>query len=1538
MKKVVFTFGRMNPPTTGHQLLVNKLVAYARQIGAAPRVYLSHSVGAKDPLQYDKKVSFARAAFGSLVKKSNARTVIEVLKSLEKEGYTHVTMFAGSDRVPDFTKLLTKYNGNLYNFESIEVKSAGERDPDADDVSGMSASKMRALAKDDNLTQFLRGAPNTLKVAQAKNMFTAVRRALLGEDVMDYAIDEKFISYIIESDDHEDEVTLPSDSEIENAIDGMDLDLDDADALMLDMIVDDEDNDDSEINEAKVLSIQARQKLSQRMKGMSKRLARLRQIKAKQMPASQRLRMRARKAALMILRRRATGKKNLDYNSLSRSQRIAVDNALVNRFGKGLKSAVEKISKRLIPAVRKKAQVNVAKARDIKEQTIDPKKKTQVPDQAKDSPLNLDALKINVLDTDPQKNDRVAPNPKTAHLHKNRLATHFKSVDEGRKSADDKDARDAGDTNIIYQMRKVVNSRGEHETVFADKHKANISVADAKKLLAKFEALRLPADKHEFTIQAGASLAKFRDVLAHGVKHEKKKISLGGKKFNEFYLGVGRSRTVSAYDNDEPPGVRRVAEAAKDEDRPEDPNRSRPLSQKMDLLMRLGLVDSDELQKYRRALRSSKKFALQSPELRMKIADLLDKLIDLTTKDPATYSRVRYNVMAKEALSLMNKAEKSGVDVNIIFEVFSRGYNNNEDINEAFARVNSFIAGGKAAELDSDLSEKADIPHKYRAGLSDKTAAARKSHWDKMDKLSDRDPRAYQPAPGDATAKTKTSKHTLKYRRMYGEEIMDESSEAGLAAKAKKSGVSLGTLRKVYRRGVAAWNSGHRPGTTPQQWGMARVNSYITKGKGTYHGADKDLREDELNEKGPGLWANIHAKRQRIKSGSGERMRKPGEKGAPTADQIRSAKGEAANPAQQAAIAISMKKAGKTPKNESVYPERHAAAKKILGKVAKDKGGKVGFQSTSYKDGKRVTTHGHYNEKGERVVTHTTSEENINENKLYHVSWGPGVEHQVVAKHGAEAVSKAKAEIIKRTPKLKDKKYAGTFHNNPRVSNLSHERKAQKKVGEETQIDEISQEKKNKYIQRSSSSHSHWNAVRRDAQSTGDKSAEDMAARKMKNRNKGMSRAFGEETVDEISSGVYKRAMNKAAHRAMWDAQGVGGPVHKKYSTMARKFQKKGIEQEKKEKAAKTEGFVVKYHDDKGKYKNSSRVFTTKDKADAHAARGNKITRVGGKYTVHQITDKGHEVKENETPLSSTPVRGIDSSKSTKKVFEQNMTTHEPIPLAKRAKRVKSFHAWHPKPTSEAMQRHADIKMIKVRMPDGSVKYRKERPTTNVQQEMYTGSEPVSGNRADPANRFVGTNAIRQNYASVTPGQGSAAGEIAVAKFAPEKVDYSSSMVKKTRTEVDQSKEDMGQKNLASIRKALGGIRESVELNESFAAGFELAPFARDYGITVQSAFTHHPEVQEELDAQEDTVNEAIYQGRQVQLNKPMKGDVKKSKVYVRDPSTGNIKKVNFGDKNLSIKKDQPARKRSYCARSGGQGNLTKKTSANYWSRRAWNC
>lgn len=89
----------------------------------------------------------------------------------------------------------------------------------------------------------------------------------------------------------------------------------------------------------------------------------------------------------------------------------------------------------------------------------------------------------------------------------------------------------------------------------------------------------------------------------------------------------------------------------------------------------------------------------------------------------------------------------------------------------------------------------------------------------------------------------------------------------------------------------------------------------------------------------------------------------------------------------------------------------------------------------------------------------------------------------------------------------------------------------------------------------------------------------------------------------------------------------------------------------------------------------------------------------------------------------------------------------------------------------------------------------------------------------------------------------------------------------------------------------------------------------------------------------------AKYQGKSVTLNKPRrigKGEAgsgkKKSVVYVKNPSTGKVNRVTFGDPNLSIKKNQPGRKKNYCARSAGQGNLTDKTKANYWSRKAWSC
>mgnify|MGYP000280084731 CR=1 FL=1 len=131
----------------------------------------------------------------------------------------------------------------------------------------------------------------------------------------------------------------------------------------------------------------------------------------------------------------------------------------------------------------------------------------------------------------------------------------------------------------------------------------------------------------------------------------------------------------------------------------------------------------------------------------------------------------------------------------------------------------------------------------YASGLSKSTNAKRAAQFKKQAKMDDDNPAAYKPAPGDARAKTKTSKHTKRFKDMYGESkaIEESNVKSALQKKADKSGMPYGILKKVFDRGVAAWRTGHRPGTNPTQWGLARVNSFATKSSGTWGGADKDL-------------------------------------------------------------------------------------------------------------------------------------------------------------------------------------------------------------------------------------------------------------------------------------------------------------------------------------------------------------------------------------------------------------------------------------------------------------------------------------------------------------------------------------------------------------------------------------------------------------------------------------------------------------------------------------------------------------------------
>jgi hypothetical protein len=184
-KEVVFTFGRFNPPTVGHGKLIAKVAAAA--IGNQYRIYASQSSDPKkNPLEYKEKIRVMRKMFPkhgrNIIEDKNAKTAMHIASILHDQGFTKITMVVGSDRIGEFTKLLKKYNGiqgrhGFYDFrDGIEVISAGERDPDAEGVEGMSASKMRKAAMDGDFKAFSQGLPN--EYGEDMTLFNLLRKRM----------------------------------------------------------------------------------------------------------------------------------------------------------------------------------------------------------------------------------------------------------------------------------------------------------------------------------------------------------------------------------------------------------------------------------------------------------------------------------------------------------------------------------------------------------------------------------------------------------------------------------------------------------------------------------------------------------------------------------------------------------------------------------------------------------------------------------------------------------------------------------------------------------------------------------------------------------------------------------------------------------------------------------------------------------------------------------------------------------------------------------------------------------------------------------------------------------------------------------------------------------------------------------------------------------------------------------------------------------------------------------------------------------------
>jgi nicotinic acid mononucleotide adenylyltransferase len=290
---VVISWGRMNPPTAGHEKLVAKVLSVAKQNNAMPHIYLSQSYDSKkNPLPYKTKIKLARRAFGNLVTESSAKTIMQVAKELQDMGHKKLILVVGSDRVKEFETLLNKYNGKDYSFESIEIVSAGQRDPDAEGVEGMSASKMREAVRSGDESAFKLGLPKKLQ-SSAKSVFKAVRDGMQIAEAMEVELGEEFLSEV-------------------------------------------------------PLTLMQRRKRAISFRKAKAKIMRGRKIAQRRMAPTEKLRKRARKKAIQLIRTKVAGQKGAQYNSLTPAEKIQIDKRVEQRKG-----SIAKIAQRLLPKVRK---------------------------------------------------------------------------------------------------------------------------------------------------------------------------------------------------------------------------------------------------------------------------------------------------------------------------------------------------------------------------------------------------------------------------------------------------------------------------------------------------------------------------------------------------------------------------------------------------------------------------------------------------------------------------------------------------------------------------------------------------------------------------------------------------------------------------------------------------------------------------------------------------------------------------------------------------------------------------------------------------------------------------------------------------------------------------------------------------------------------------------------------------------------------------------------------------------------------------------
>ena len=752
-KSVVFAFGRFNPPTIGHELLVKAVKKLAQQRNADHVIYASRSQDAKkNPLSVEKKVKYLKLMFKSTnfaAANDQERTFIEAAKALNKK-YKNIIMIAGSDRIAEFKRLLNTYNGKEFNFDTIEVVSAGERDPDADDATGMSASKMRSLAVKGSYSEFKKGLPSTVRDIDGKRLMNDIRDGMGLEPIKEQII---LVKDELREKFFRGEIFNEGDI-VESAGERFTIVKRGSNHLLL-----------------KEASGNLVSKWIQDVQPTEEKEDMNEELTDKTLRPTDKIKV-ARIIATML---------GVDNAETSSNPENLINQALRKVRTKALNPEALHILDKML---------NLATEQGIQyDATLKPSK------------LKEGAMQIGGTDKIETTTDSVVVNKNSKYnIAKDILRFNdFKKLQKMNSVKEEEEVKTPGQTNQIggtlssgdtsdnLRRRKIKYHLGEQSkpphvdmSAYEDESAHENTVdhiisspehTEKQKKLAKSFIDRLrsvneqddKAAKETAKANLMAKHAKEKESLAD--KHTREKESLK----EEHIVHVDDGSNYG--DKPHPKDVEHVNAGVKKHGGEFD-----------------GHSDKGAYFKFK-SQSDAKNFAdhvKKSPHKSV-YADLHEEVQICETADAG----------------LAAKAAKSGISIGTLRKVYRRGvaaWNSGHRPGTTpqqwgMARVNSYIGKGKGTYhgADKDLREEelqekklpevpkdkeSGLPKKYVAGLSDSTAKARAAHFAKADKLSDSDPEAYKPAPGDATAKTKPSKHTLKYRAMFGEDMDEELYEA----------------------------------------------------------------------------------------------------------------------------------------------------------------------------------------------------------------------------------------------------------------------------------------------------------------------------------------------------------------------------------------------------------------------------------------------------------------------------------------------------------------------------------------------------------------------------------------------------------------------------------------------------------------------------------------------------------------------------------------------------------------------------------------